>query len=582
MQKAIFPFFFMLLISCGSSEDNPESIDFTTSFEKSNGTQTATYEEVIQFYKNLDETYTSIRTYEMDKTDSNEPLTLVTYSPNRTFESEFSQEADVRRILINNGIHPGEPDGIDATMLLMRDLAQGKIEISDKVWVGAIAVYNIGGALNRNSTSRTNQNGPESYGFRGNARNYDLNRDFIKEDTKNARAFAKIFHLVKPDVFIDTHVSNGADYQYTLTHLFTQHNKLGGVLGEYLNQDFQPLVEQQLRDKNWDITPYVNVFNRPPEQGFSQFMDSPRYSTGYTALWNTLGLMVETHMLKPYKPRVEGTYELLKSVIDVTAQQSEKIKALRADAFNAFAKAESYPIQFTIDSSQTTTLNFKGYEAVYEPSQVTGSQRLKYDQDSPFTKAVTYYDHFKPLNEITVPQAYVIPSGWRDIAIQLYYNDIDYTRLKKDSTLTVEVYHIEDYQTARNPYEGHYIHYNTKVSSSTATITLSAGDYIVPTDQPGIRYLLETLEPEAPDSFFNWNYFDTILQQKEGFSPYVWEDKAAELLRESDTLRQEFENKKAQEPAFAQNWYAQLAWLHKKSENYEKAHLRYPISRVRR
>ena len=71
-------------------------------------------------------------------------------------------------------------------------------------------------ALNRNSTTRTNQNGPESYGFRGNARNYDLNRDFIKSDTKNAKTFAQIFHLVQPDVFIDNHVSNGADYQYIL------------------------------------------------------------------------------------------------------------------------------------------------------------------------------------------------------------------------------------------------------------------------------------------------------------------------------------------------------------------------------
>ena len=582
MRNLLYIPLLFLLFACSSSEENPDNKDFTTTFEKSDGTQTATYQEVIQFYKDLDEAYSAIRTYEMDKTDSNEPLTLVTFNPNRTFESEFSKDSDVRRILINNGIHPGEPDGIDATMMLMRDLATGKIEAPDNVWVAAIAVYNIGGALNRNSTSRTNQNGPEAYGFRGNAKNYDLNRDFIKEDTQNARAFAKIFHLTKPDIFIDTHVSNGADYQYTLTHLFTQHNKLGGVLGQYLHQDFQPLVAQHLKAKDWDITPYVNVFNRPPDQGFSQFMDYPRYSTGYTSLWNTIGLMVETHMLKPYKSRVEGTYELLKTVIDVTGQESEKIKALRKDAFNAFAKAETYPLQFTIDSTKTSTLQFLGYEAVYEPSTITGTSRLKYDRSQPFTKDVTYYDHFKPTKEITIPKAYVIPSGWRDIALQLYHNDIEYHRLKKDSILTVEVYHIDKYQTRTNAYEGHYSHYNTTVQSSTETITYRKGDYIVPTDQKGIRYLLETLEPQAPDSFFNWNYFDTILQQKEGFSPYVWEDKAVQLLAENPQLQETFTAKKEQEPRFAQNWYAQLDWLHKQSLNYEKAHLRYPITRVRR
>lgn len=583
MKYAFFFLSILLFISCSETVDNPENKDFTTLFETSNGTQTPTYEEVITFYKELDEAYVSIKTYEVGTTDIGKPLTLITFNPDRTFDSEFSKKKDVRRILINNGIHPGESDGIDATMMLMRDLAQGKIEAPANTWVGAIAVYNIGGALNRNSTSRTNQNGPEAYGFRGNAKNYDLNRDFIKNDTKNSKAFTEIFHLVRPDVFIDNHVSNGADYQYTLTHLFTQHNKLGGVLGEYMYEDFQIQLEQDLKSKDWDITPYVNVFNRTPEKGFSQFMDHPRYSTGYTALWNTIGLMVETHMLKPYKPRVEGTYELLKSALKITAQEGEKIKALRKDAFNAFAKADTYPLAFSIDSTKTSTLKFLGYEGTYIESDITQQMRLKYDRNQPFTKDVTYYNFFKPTKEVTIPKAYVIPRGWRDIAIKLRDNDIDFRQLKKDTTFTAEVYHIDSYQTGRSPYEGHYPHYNTTVKRSQEEVTVQRGGYIVETaDQDGLRYLLETLEPEANDSFFNWNYFDTILQQKEGFSPYVWEDKALEFLNNHPDIKTAFEAKKVAEPAFAQNWYAQLAWIHKKSPNYEKAHLRYPIVRMLR
>ncbi len=575
---------FIFLISCGETVDNPDQIDFTTLFEKSEGTQTPTYDEVIKFYKDLDEAYVSIKTYEVGTTDIGKPLTLITFNPNRTFDSEFSEQNDVRRILINNGIHPGESDGIDATMMLMRDLAQGKIEAPKKTWVGAIAVYNIGGALNRNSTSRTNQNGPEAYGFRGNAKNYDLNRDFIKNDTKNSKAFTEVFHLVRPDVFIDNHVSNGADYQYTLTHLFTQHNKLGGVLGEYLHQDFQPKLEQDLISKDWEITPYVNVFNRAPEQGFSQFMDSPRYSTGYTTLWNTIGLMVETHMLKPYKSRVEGTYELMKSALKITAQEGEKIKALRENAFNAFAKAETYPISYAIDSTRTSTLSFLGYEGEMLPSLITGQQRLKYNKNKPFTKEVTYYNYFNPTKEITIPKAYVIPRGYRDIALKLRENDIRFNQLKKDTTFTAEVYHIEDYATYSNPYEGHYPHYATRVKRSQKEVTVLKGGYIVNIEEnkEGLRYLLETLEPEANDSFFNWNFFDTILQQKEGFSPYVWEDKALDFLNNNPTVKEEFETKKAEDATFAQNWYAQLDWIHKKSPNYEEAHLRYPIFRMLR
>ena len=319
----------LFLTSCNSKQEKiNQNLNFNTVFEKSSGTETATYDEIIEFYSQLSDSYQSVTIYQMGKTDSEKPLHLVTFNPNRSFESEFSKDQKQNILLINNGIHPGESDGIDASMMLIRDLANKKIKTPKNTIIAIIPVYNIGGTLNRNSTSRTNQNGPKEYGFRGNARNFDLNRDFIKSDTKNARAFADLFRTVKPALFIDNHVSNGADYQYVLTHLFTQHNKLGGELGTYLHTSLIPQLEDSLAQKKWDITPYVNVFNRTPESGFNQFFDSPRYSTGYTTLFNTLGMMVETHMLKPYDQRVKGTYELMKSFIAIADKDAEKIKKL--------------------------------------------------------------------------------------------------------------------------------------------------------------------------------------------------------------------------------------------------------------
>ncbi|MGB5943821.1 MAG: M14 family metallopeptidase [Leeuwenhoekiella sp.] len=581
--KYLFLLSALLILAC-AEKPKPEDFDLETIFEKSNGTQTATYDEIVKFYEDLDEAYVSIKTYKWGKTDSGEPLTLVTYNPNRTFDSEFSRDNSATRVLINNGIHPGEPDGIDATMLLMRDLASGAVEIPENVWVSAIAVYNIGGALNRNSSSRTNQNGPEAYGFRGNARNYDLNRDFIKADTDNAQSFAELFHRIDPDIFVDNHVSNGADYQYTLTHLFTQHDKLGGVLGEYLHREMQPQLENYLTKKDWDITPYVNVFNKVPEEGFSQFMDHPRYSTGYTSLFNTLGLMVETHMLKPYKPRVEGTYQLMLGLLDIAAKDGEKIKELRAKTRLSYTNGNrigtEYPIAYSTDSTTTTTLDFKGYAGEMKPSTVTGGERLKYDRNQPFTKPVTYYNYLKTTETITIPKAYVVPKAWREVVKRLNENDIDMTRFGKDTVIAVEKYRIVDYSTRNSAYEGHYLHYDTQVTSKIDSVKVNAGDWLVPTAQSGMRYLLETLEPSASDSFFNWNYFDTILQQKEGFSPYVWEDKAAELLKSNAELQKKFQQEKEEDSRFAKNWYAQLDWLHKESPNYEAAHLSYPILRI--
>ena len=553
--------------------------NFTTVFETSNGTKTPTYNEVIEFYKQLADSYSKVHIQAIGETDSGEPLHLVTLNPDSNFNFE-SIKKDKRIILINNGIHPGESDGIDATMLLFRDLVQGKIKMPKNAVLATIPVYNIGGSLNRNSTTRTNQNGPEEYGFRGNARNFDLNRDFIKADSKNAKAFAKIFHLVKPDVFIDNHVSNGADYQYTLTHLFTQHNKLDGELGKYLHNTIQPELEQRLAKKNWDITPYVNVFNSVPEKGFSQFMDYPRYSTGYTTLFNTLGMMVETHMLKPYKPRVEGTYELMKTIIEIVNTEAKNIKKLRKEAFNKTYTNNLYPLDWKIDTTKQTTLNFKGYEGKMITSKVTGLQRLKYNRNLPFTKDVTYMNYFKPTTKVKIPKAYIIPKGWWPILERLKMNNIEMKPLQNDSIISVESYKIEKFNTRQSPYEGHYQHYNTTVTSSIKDITFKKGDLLVETNQYGMRYLIETLEPSAPDSFFNWNFFDTILQQKEGFSPYVWEDKALDFLNQNPEIKKEFDSIKSTNKSFATNWYEQLDWIHKQSPNYEKAHLQYPIYRV--
>jgi hypothetical protein len=581
--------FFILLVivmSCADESEKTDSkndslvTDFTTVFEKSQGLETATYNETITYYENLSDNYNEISIRAIGETDSGKPLHIVILNMTGSGDDFETIRQNNRILLINNGIHPGESDGIDATMMLYRDIVQGKIEAPKQTVLVTIPIYNVGGSLNRNTATRTNQNGPKTYGFRGNARNYDLNRDFIKSDTKNAKTFAKIFHLVQPDVFIDNHVSNGADYQYTLTHLFTQHNKLGGKLGHYLHTEMMPALEQKLEEKSWNITPYVNVFNRNPESGFSQFMDAPRYSTGYTTLFNTLGMMVETHMLKPYKQRVEGTYELMKSMLEITEAQGDKISQLRKEQFKTWSVGKSYPLNWAIDTTKSSTLKFKGYESEMIPSELTGAKRLKFDTNKPYTKEVVYQNYFIATDSITIPKGYIIPQGWHTIIELLKFNNVEFTPIENDTTLTVESYKIDDYETRKSVYEGHYVHYNTKVKTTKENLNFRQGDYLVKTNQIAMRYLLETLEPTAPDSFFNWNFFDTILQQKEGFSPYVWEDQAKVLLKANPKLQIEYNIKISYDEDFANNWYAQLDWLHKQSASYEKAHLQYPVYRI--
>ncbi|MGB5403869.1 MAG: hypothetical protein WBN13_07830, partial [Robiginitalea sp.] len=383
-----------------------------------------------------------------------------------------------------------------------------------------------------------------------------------------------------PHLFLDTHVSNGADYIYTLTHLFSQHNKLGGPAGVFLEKTLRPGLEKALMEKGWEITPYVNVFNRPPDGGFSQFMDYPRYSTGYAALWNTPGLMVETHMLKPYASRVEGTYELMQRLIGLAETHGDSLKILKEVSQDLYRAGMYYPFNWEIDSTAYQNLTFMGCQADTIISSVTGLPRLKYNRQEPVTLKVPYYNQFKNMDSIRIPRAYIVPRSWSRIRERLDWNGIKYMEFEADSSLEVTRYRIEDYKTFSRPYEGHYPHYQTQIHKEMETLEFRAGDLWIPTAQEGVRYLLEALEPQLPDSFFNWNFFDPILQQKEYFSPYVFEDTAAEMLAADSALRIAFEIKKAEDSDFSTNASQQLEWLFLRSPHYEAAHMQYPVYRI--
>ncbi|MGJ1308947.1 hypothetical protein ACR78O_15210 [Sphingobacterium multivorum] len=549
-----------------------------TPYERGNGNQSTTFEEMRAYYQELAEKYTSIHYETKGEDDNNKPIDVVVFNP-------FGKTLEVARkgkciLLVNNGIHPGEPDGIDATMMLMRDLATGKVKAPQNVIVVALASYNVSGMLNRGSFSRANQNGPEEYGFRGNARHYDLNRDFIKTDTKNSRSFQQIFHWVKPDVFIDNHVSNGADYQYTFTYISTNKERLGNLLGNYFNNNMQKTLLKDLQEKGFMSVPYVNIHNDVPDGGFPTFMDSPRYATGYTSLFNVIGTVVETHMLKPYQERVKATYDYMRCNLDFMEQHYKEIKQKRTENLKQYQIGDKYAIAWKLDSSKYEPLDFTGFEAKYKPSDVSSKDRLWYDRNAKFSKQVKLYNTYVPTKEVTIPSYYVIPQSEWEIVNLLTLNQIKMIPLKQDTVIAVEQYRIKDFKTTSSPYEGHYLHFDTSLLRESNKVNFRAGDYLVPLNQDGVKFLLETLEPEAIDSYFNWNFFDAILGQKEYYSAYVFEDTAAKLLKENKDLRAAFEREKMNNPKLAASSSAQLDWIYKHSPYYEESHLLYPIYRI--
>lgn len=552
----------------------------TTIFEQSKGTRTPTYFEIVNWWQQLDAQSGKVKMLTMGMSDAGFPLHLVVVASNGDYNFENIRKNNKRIILINNGIHPGEPDGIDASMLLARDIVSNKVSLPDNVVLAIIPVYNIGGCLNRSPFYRVDQNGPEEFGSRGNSQNLDLNRDFIKCDSREARAFAEIFHLTDPDVFVDNHVSNGADYQHVMTLLTTQHSKLGGIMGEYLNKTFEPAIYASMKEKGYDLVPYVSFGGNTPDQGMTAYFDGPRYSSGYASLWHSFAFVPETHMLKPYEQRVMSTYQLMISFIEFTSRNSARIKELR-DKTKAAVKTQSeFPVSWSLNREKFDEVMFKGYEAGRKPSNVSGQPRLYYDRNKPYEKKIRYFNFFDNKTIIKKPVAYVIPQGWWKVIELLKLNKVQMRRLTKDSSVEVEVYRIEDYKTSPRPYEMHHLNSDVKLSSTKKIMKFRKGDYLIPMNQVANRFLMEVLEPQADDSYFAWNYFDGILGQKEGYSSYAFEDIAEQFLKENPSVKEKLEQRRASDSAFAKNGSAQLNFVYQNSPYYEPDHLRYPVYRI--
>ncbi|MDQ7948847.1 MAG: M14 family metallopeptidase, partial [Pedobacter sp.] len=537
--------FFVLFFTAAQAQQTP--------YERSNQKETATYEEAIAFYGQLAKKYPKqAKLFTYGQTDFGKPLHLLVLSKQGIFDPVTLRKNDKRIFLINNGIHPGEPEGIDASMLLARELLQ-KDQIPANVVICIIPIYNIDGSHNRSGTSRANQNGPVAYGFRGNSKNYDLNRDFIKSDSKNSQAFQLIFNTWQPEIFVDTHTSNGADYQYTMTLIPTQKDKLNPILSAYLTKRMVPDLYSQMKSKGFELIPYVNSINETPDAGITGFIESPRYSTGYAALHNSIGFMPETHMLKSFDKRVESTLKLLETYIGIIVRDAKTIGAQKKQADEQVAKQAVFPLDWKLNRTVYDSIEFKGYAAKYKPSDISGIDRLYYDRSAPYTKKIKYWDQFEPSISITKPIAYIIPKAWDKVIALLKLNNVKLSQLAEDEKIDLDMYYIGEMKTPTRPFEGHYLHSGVNVGTVKQKVQYYAGDYVVYANQPGNRYLIETLEPQAIDSFFNWNFFDSILGQKEGYSSYVFEDTAAELLKKDPALAEKLAAEKVKNPEFAKS-----------------------------
>ncbi len=575
MKKRMLRFLSLLLCGLGSSTAVAQVL-----VEKEAGVA-YTYEQVITAYQELDQRYTNALYLEAGQTDCGRPLSLFLIQAEAFSEEQsLNQLAEGKLVsLINNGIHPGESCGMDASLVWAQELLEAGGPSPGQL-IAIIPVYNIGGSLQGRPNTRANQNGPQIQGFRGNASNLDLNRDFIKGDALNTLSFWAIYQALSPHIFVDTHTSNGADYPYTLTLIASQKDKLAPSLARFQQEEMLPYLYQGM-EETWPMIPYVNVFGRVPNDGYAAFLETPRYASGYTALFHSLGFITEAHMFKPYPDRVAATLEFLRVLQDFSEEHAAAIKTAYADAQQWEAQTEHFPINWELDSSDVRSLSFRAYDYAYEPSKLGDYQRLKYDRSSETTLEIDYYPTYKAIAKAGRPKYYVIPGAWRDVIQRLQYHNIEMLPLSEDTVMEVYSAYLKDWSFAESPYEGHFRINVNSIRPQKQKRRFLAGDYLIPSDQDHAYFLATVLEPLSVDSYLSWGFFNSIFQQKEYFSPYIFEDRAEAMLEADPKLAQEFEAWKTANPQLLQNPWAVLSFFYQRSEYYEPEHLRYPVAVIR-
>ncbi len=568
------------------SESKNISQDWLTYAEQTDYRQTPRYAETVEYARKLDRATDRIVYQTFGESGEGRDLPLLIAADGQDFTPEKARKSGKAIVLIQACIHAGESDGKDAGLALLRDIAitKTRADLLKDVVILFVPIYNVDGHENFNAFNRINQNGPEEVGFRATSAGLNLNRDYMKADAPETRAFLKLWNLWKPDFFIDCHVTDGADFQYNVTYEFAHFQESPASITAWMNEHFDGKIVPRVEAEGNLLTHYVEFAGREVTGGVATFIATPRFATGYTPLRNRAGLLIETHMLKPYKSRVRGTYDVLRYTI-------EEINQTKASLFEANRKADAetiergkifdasrqFPLRIEV-TEKSAPLNFKGIEYKLEDSEISGTKRIVYGT-KPLNITIPKFDEAKISGSIAPPLYYIVPPQWKDAIAVLEAHGIQFQRLSKPLKIEVESYQFSEVKFAPASFENR-VTVSFKANPIKETREFPAGSLVISTAQETANVAIHLLEPMSPDSFVYWGFFNAIFEQKEYGEGYVLEKLAREMLAKDANLRKEFEEKLKDE-VFAKNPRARLTFFYERSPYFLNQRVNfYPVGRV--
>jgi hypothetical protein len=521
-------------------------------------------------------------------TPEGRPMMVVIAAKDGDLTPEKARAAGKPVVLLQAGIHPGEIEGKDAGLMLLRDFAATHRlpHLLDHAVLVYIPVYSVDGHENSNPYNRINQNGPTEMGFRGQSQYLNLNRDYVKADAPETLAWLKLWNVWKPDLLIDIHTTDGADYQYDLTWYAEDAHKLPPSIAAWQKTAYEGDAMPAYEKLGHLAAPYLEFRDgRDLTKGIENFGSGPRFSTGYAAIRNRAGLLIETHMLKSYEVRVRATYDVVRSVLDVVnANPASLLQASKdADSWaNSLSSKQgaSLPVTFKQDPA-STPFTLKGYAFTQTRSDVSGDIWVQYDPKTKKTYNIQNWNDLLPDVSAPIPAAWAIPPQWTDAIARLDAHGIPYTRTTAATHVQVDRDEMTEPKWAEKPFESHHMLKDVRIASSKQDVDLPVGTVIVRADNADVVLALNLLDARAPDSLLRWGYFNAVFEQKEYGEPRVLEALARKMMAENPALKAEFEAKLKNDAAFAASSRARLTFFYERSPWYSVQKVGvYPVVRL--
>ncbi|HUP62633.1 MAG TPA: M14 family metallopeptidase [Thermoanaerobaculia bacterium] len=549
---------------------------WVTPSEATNFRTTPRYDETFAYLRRLVAAAPQLKMVSLGKSHEGRDIWLVIASKERAFTPDALRKTGKPTLFAQGAIHAGEMDGKDAGVMLLRDMTvRGtKRELLDRANFLFVPIFNVDGHERFSRFNRINQRGPEEIGWRTNARNLNLNRDYMKADTLEMKAMIRALREWQPDLYADLHVTDGADYQYDITFGWNGQAGYSPAIAKWFDTVFRANIERGLREMGH--IPGELVFTEDPlDIGIGDGQSDPRLSTGYGDARHLPSILLENHSLKPYDQRVLGTYVFLEHMIRTMANDAAGLRA--ATAADRARRPKSEPLAWRVPAGATQMIDFLGVESRRSLSPVSGDVRIEW-LGKPASARVPFLDATEVTASAPRAAAYWIPATWQDAIAMLDLHGIPYERVAAPLEVDVEMYRLDDPKFASAQFEGH-VRVTATIKPERRRERFPAGSVRVSTDQPLGTLAVLLLEPSAPDSLFQWGFFNSILSATEYVEPYVMEPMAERMMAEDPKLAEEFRKKVDNDPAFRGNARERLQWFYERTPFYDERAGLYPIGR---